>query len=327
MKHGLSKSRITAFEQCPKRLWLQVHRRELAEFDPGSEARFAAGHEVGAVACSLYPEGIMIEADPDLAAALDRTTDLLNQGESPTLFEATFAHDNVLVRVDVMQADDNGCWHVAEVKSSTSRKDYHLSDLATQIWVMREVGVPIASAAIRHINNQFVLEEPGNYADLFTDAHSRDEIEARVRSRSRVVAEARETLAGPEPQIELGQQCDSPFVCEFKAYCSQGISGPEWPIGLLPNTGRKLAAIWAEQGIYELTAVPEGGLANAVHARIHRATCTSEVYHDVEGRTSILRLSLSSYRDGSGRSLGARSHSNSRHTSSKRTELLSTVSF
>ena len=26
MTHGLSKSRLQAFRQCPKRLWLSVHR-------------------------------------------------------------------------------------------------------------------------------------------------------------------------------------------------------------------------------------------------------------------------------------------------------------
>ncbi|MFP5396254.1 MAG: hypothetical protein ACLGHF_08855 [Alphaproteobacteria bacterium] len=47
--YGLSKSRITAFEQCPKKLWLSVHKREVAETQSQSELRFAAGHEVGAM--------------------------------------------------------------------------------------------------------------------------------------------------------------------------------------------------------------------------------------------------------------------------------------
>jgi hypothetical protein len=281
--YGLSKSRITAFEQCPKRLWLQVHRRELAQFDQGAETRFVAGHEVGAAACALHPEGIMINAEPDLATALDRTADLIRRAENPALFEATFTHDGVLVRVDIMEAVGDRRWHVAEVKSSTSRKDYHLGDLATQIWVMREVGVPIASAAIRHISNQFVLEEPGNYCGLFVDAPSLDEIEPLIATRGQVVASARETLTGSEPQLEIGEHCDSPFACEFKGYCGQGIAGPEWPISLLPNTGRSVAAIWAAQGVHELTEVPEGAFANALHERIHRATCTGEVYLDAEG--------------------------------------------
>ena len=63
---GLSKSRITAFEQCPKKLWLSVHRRELAEVQAQSELRFAAGHEVGAIACELAPGGVMIEVQGGL---------------------------------------------------------------------------------------------------------------------------------------------------------------------------------------------------------------------------------------------------------------------
>ena len=68
-RFGLSKSKITMFEQCPKRLWLSVHRREMAEQDDGAEARFATGHEVGAIACALLQGGVMIKAEPDLAAA------------------------------------------------------------------------------------------------------------------------------------------------------------------------------------------------------------------------------------------------------------------
>lgn len=61
-RHGLSKSKITAFEQCARKLWLSKHRPELASVDDAAEARFATGHEVGALACSLFPTGMMIEA-------------------------------------------------------------------------------------------------------------------------------------------------------------------------------------------------------------------------------------------------------------------------
>jgi hypothetical protein len=69
-RYGLSKLAIAMFEQCPKRLWLSVHRPELAEIDEGSAARFASGHEVGAIACSLLPNGTKVEAKPDLLAAV-----------------------------------------------------------------------------------------------------------------------------------------------------------------------------------------------------------------------------------------------------------------
>lgn len=39
MSHGLSKSGLQAFRQCPKRLWLAVHRPDLQDISPETEQR------------------------------------------------------------------------------------------------------------------------------------------------------------------------------------------------------------------------------------------------------------------------------------------------
>ena len=45
---NLSKSRYTAYCQCPKNLWFGVYRPELAaEVDPAAQARFETGSAVG----------------------------------------------------------------------------------------------------------------------------------------------------------------------------------------------------------------------------------------------------------------------------------------
>jgi hypothetical protein len=147
-KPGLSKSRLTAFEQCPKRLWLQVHRQDLAEMDDGAEARFAAGHEVGAIACDLVPGGHMVAAEPDLQAALEETSALLRGGHRGPLFEATFEHDGVLVRVDILEPDGEDAWSLAEVKSSTRMKDY-LSLTSIGVLEVGERRLAIFSQALR----------------------------------------------------------------------------------------------------------------------------------------------------------------------------------
>src|SRR5436190_2157531 len=109
----------------------------------------------------------MIEPEPDMNAAIARTAELLT-GQTP-LFEATFRHEQVLVRVDIMTPAEAGKWHVAEVKSSTGPKDYQLSDLATQVWVMEGSSVKIASASIRHIDSSFVYQGNGDYSGLLKD--------------------------------------------------------------------------------------------------------------------------------------------------------------
>jgi CRISPR/Cas system-associated exonuclease Cas4 (RecB family) len=285
-RFGLSKSKITMFEQCPKRLWLSVHRPELAEQDEGAEARFATGHEVGAIACALLPDGVMVEAEPDLSAALATTRSLLDGGHDRSIFEATLQHDGVLVRIDVLEPDGAEGWRMVEVKSSTKAKDYHLGDLATQLWVARNSSVPVSSAAIRHIDSSFVLERYGDFDGLFADTDLMAAVEPIIAARDDVIASARATLAGAEPINAPGAHCDAPFPCEFASYCHAALpAGPEWPVTVLPHGGGKR---WVERGIVDLFAVDPAALTNATQARVYRATVSGEVYHDVDGARAAI---------------------------------------
>ncbi len=283
---GLSKSRITAFEQCAKRLWLQVYRPDLAEADPGAQARFATGHEVGAIACALVPNGHMIEMGPDLNAALEETRDLLQSGHRGPLFEATLEHDGVLVRIDILEPNGDDAWSMAEVKSSTRVKDYHLGDLATQVWVAREAGVNINRASIRHISNEFRLREEGDYRGLLVEREVSAEIAAVTAGRAAVVCSARAMLDGPEPSREPGLHCRTPFPCEFEAYCSRDRpEGPKWPVSILPRGGGKQ---WEERGVRDLLAVDHEALGSALHQRVHRATLTGEPFHDCDAAQAAM---------------------------------------
>jgi hypothetical protein len=202
-RHGLSKSRLTLFEQCSRRLWLSVHRPELANVSDAVRSSFADGHHVGALACSLLPDGIMIDDANGLGAALDDTARLLAAGTDRPLFEATFVHEGVLVRVDLMLPTIDG-WHVAEVKNTTGVKDYHRGDLATQLWVLGGVGVTVTKASIRHIDRSFVLTRAGDYAGLFADTFLGAELEPVIPTRGSIVEAAREVLSGEEPVREIG---------------------------------------------------------------------------------------------------------------------------
>lgn len=241
----------------------------------------SAGHDVGAVACALLPDGHMVEAKAGLTSAVAETRDLLASGWDRPLFEATFAHDDVLVRVDLMLPAVGG-WHVAEVKSTTGVKPYHLGDLATQLWVMRGCGVTVSSASIRHIDRAFVLLRDGDYDGLFADTHVDALVEPLIAGRPAVVAGARETLLGDEPAREMGAHCDDPFPCSYKGHCGRDLPpAPEWPVSLLPDAaGKKVARTWAEQGVADLTKVPAEAMTSPKLARFHAATLTGVPHHD-----------------------------------------------
>lgn len=278
-RYGLSKSKIAAYEQCPRRLWLQTHRPEAAVVDDGAEARFAVGNEVGDLARQLVADGVLVD-DDDLVEALATTRRLLAEAPRP-IFEATFQHDGVLVRVDVLSPDGAGAWHVAEVKSSSSAKDAHLRDLATQVWVMEATGLRIASAAIRHLDGDFVLRAAGRYDGLFADTDLTEAVRPIIADRPALVAAARVMLGGREPVCETGPQCHAPYECEFQAWCGRDApEGPEWGIDLLPRTGARIAESWAPSGVFDLRDLPENAGLSPLHERIRRATVTGVPHVD-----------------------------------------------
>jgi hypothetical protein len=282
----LSKSRITAFEQCPKRLWLMVHRPELALPDEDADGRFATGDAVGEEACAQCANGVIVEAEPDIRAALKTTKALLATRHEVPIFEATFEHEGVLVRIDILEPAGDGRWHIAEVKSAGRAKAYHHGELATQIWAARGAGLKVASAVIRHIDTSFVLTRPSDYRGIFKDVPLHDELEPLIAERGAIVASARTVLGGEEPIHAVGGHCSSPFTCEFTSNCHNDVApGSEWPVTVLPGGGGKR---WLEQGVEDIFALDPALLASPIHQRVHAATVTGVPYHDVAGARSAI---------------------------------------
>ena len=102
MKPGLSKSKILSYRQCPKRLWLEKRRSEVAETSDASERAFAIGHAAGAADQSLLPDGVLVEYQDDLRRAVAVTRETLAAYPDRPIFEAALDHAGVLIRADVL---------------------------------------------------------------------------------------------------------------------------------------------------------------------------------------------------------------------------------
>ena len=75
---ALSKSKLMAFRQCPRRLWLEVHQPKLRRDSAAAKERFEIGYQVGDIARQLYDpkkKGQLIEPKiQGYDAALSRNT-------------------------------------------------------------------------------------------------------------------------------------------------------------------------------------------------------------------------------------------------------------
>jgi hypothetical protein len=266
----LSKSRLVAYKQCAKRLWLQTFRRELAQQSEASTNRMAQGHLIGAAAHRLFPAGRLIAYVDDLPAALRATQEALARPGDVTLFEPALRCSDILVRADVLVRAD-GRYRMIEVKASTKVKDYHVTDTAIQTWVARGAGLDVARVELAHVDNQFVYAGDGDYRGLFAFADLTDAVAPLQEQIPLWIAAAQRDLAGPMPDIAVGPQCNDPFECEFLAFCAP--ESAEYPVDLLPN-GSRLARQLRSAGFEDLRDVPLDRLPRDDHQRIWRATRT-----------------------------------------------------
>src|SRR2546430_3420195 len=129
----LSKSRFVTGCQCHKLLWWTVHEPDAVELQPDKVLQdlFDQGGQVGEVARTRYPGGVLIDLPHHAGAERVAATRQALEAGAPAIFEATFIADNTFVAIDVLEKQDDG-YRVTEVKSSTSQTDAHIPDVAAQ---------------------------------------------------------------------------------------------------------------------------------------------------------------------------------------------------
>lgn len=290
----LSKSKLLAFRQCPKRLWLEVHRPELREDSASSQAAFKVGYQVGDIARQVYdPKGIGVLIDAQTVgfdAAFARTQELLKSAQP--IFEAGFRAEGGLAFADVMLPIKRGAkltWRMVEVKSSTSVKDYHRDDAAIQTFLARAAGVTLAGIALAHIDSTWTYAGKGDYSgllvenDLTDDALSREaEVRGWISSAQNLVVKKK------PPQVSTGKHCTEPFECGFLPHCQSAEPQAVQPIAWLPGRlSNKLSAHVESNRLIELRDVPYNML-NDKQQRVKAVTLSGNAWFDKEGAATRL---------------------------------------
>lgn len=263
---GLSKSRVMAGLQCHKRLWWTVHEPTAPELRPddATQALFDDGLHVGQVARVHVPGGVLIDlpyhAYGDRVAA---TRAALDRGEA-IIYEAAFREDPVFVAVDILVRTRAGVG-VIEVKSTTKVKEQHVPDVAVQAHVLGRCGVEPARLEVMHLNRACTYPDLSN---LFVRTDVTLPARAHIEAVAGAIREQAAMLAGPCPEVAIGDHCYRPYECPFTSRCWPSL--PPHHVSTLYSAGRR-ALLLEEQGYATIHDLPDDVPLRAVQERQRRA--------------------------------------------------------
>jgi hypothetical protein len=274
----LTKSRYIAGLQCPRRLWLIVHK-PLPYEEPAPGSPVDIGREVGRKAHLLFPGGTGIAEEPwQHAEAAARTAKLMNDARVPAIFEAAFEYENIRIRVDVLERLAHGTWGLREVKSSSGLKNHYLDDIALQTYVLRGAGVAVSSIELLHVNTDYARGPSGvSWTNFFMRLDVGDAVAVRLIDLPALLPAMRDCLGMVAlPDAEPGSQCGTPYSCEFWDRCTAD-KPTDW-IGYFPRLSQARASELEAQGIDSISAIPPDFPLTSKQVIIRDATTSGKPY-------------------------------------------------
>lgn len=237
---GLSKSRYTAFCQCPKNLWLKVYKPNEATIDAGLQARFAQGNVVGDLAMGLFGDFKEAHAEkPDgslnLTKMVEQTRQWMDEGVE-NICEASFICEGGYCAVDILRKTAGG-WAIYEVKSTSfpefngqeAKLEKYAPDIAYQKWVLEQCGVNVTGTYLVCLNSDYVRHGELDVKQLFVVNDMKEMVENEyLKVKARVSQAMKVVNSEQEPDMDLSECCMKPYGCAFWEYCKRrhGVPSP-----------------------------------------------------------------------------------------------------
>jgi len=215
---SLSKSLYIRGLQCHKSLYLEKFCRDLkGEVTAETQRLFDMGHAVGETAQGLFPGGVLVPYVDSRNGILEQvrlTREAMERGAG-TIYEASFEHDGIFVRVDILHKGERG-WEIHEVKAGTKLDPVYVDDVALQFYVVSGAGLEVDRACLCHINKDYTRRGDLNVGGLFTSLDITDQVKERQSFVAEQLRSQRRMLEGNLPDIDIGPHCVQPYDCDYR---------------------------------------------------------------------------------------------------------------
>ena len=229
--HILSKSTYIKGLQCEKALYMQKKHPYLRDkLSIEQRAKFQRGTDVGVLAHAYFPGGV--DMSPNSPSQFPKKvqetmTNLANPAVN-VMYEAVFQHNDTLIMLDILVRDGNQ-WMAVEVKSSLRLSDTYYNDAALQYYVLHGCGVPLSDFKLMYLNADYVKNGAIDVKQLFKLESVMEYVVEREDFVAKNVERLKAVVALPHaPVVEIGEQCNDPYPCDFYGHCWKHVREPNF---------------------------------------------------------------------------------------------------
>ena len=193
-------------------------------------AKFQRGTDVGVLAHEVFPNGIDMSPNSpsQFPKKVKETWDNLINPEVKVMYEAVFQHNDTLIMLDMLVRDGDK-WLAVEVKSSMRLSDTYYNDAALQYYVLHGCGVPLSDFRLMYLNGDYMKNGPIDVNQLFKMESVMEYVVERESFVAQNVERLKAVIALPHaPVVEIGEQCDNPYPCDFYGHCWKHVREPNF---------------------------------------------------------------------------------------------------
>lgn len=261
----ITKTDYLNFRFCRKNLWLEKNRPDEFERHPLSDFELEIvkeGKEVDKESQNLFPDGIEIEGDQDVAVAETKFHMEEDLPDEKVLFQAALKIEPYYIRTDILKWNKKlQGWELYEVKATTKIKkekfNNHIFDLAFQYNVCQKAGLEIKKVGVIHLNRDYRKDGEINYNDLFQTEEVTDEVTEIANTVNEEMDLMIDYLNGPEEKF---CQCryrtrSANNHCTTFEYSNPDI--PKYAVHDVTRISGKKLSLLIDDEILDITDIPD----------------------------------------------------------------------
>lgn len=210
--------------RCIKRVWLEKNNKSILENK--NNERLEESILVKELGRKLKPNGTLINYN-NIDLMVHQTKAIISNDK--TIYNATFKYDDICIRCDILE-HNNDKWNIYAIKSSVNVEKKYYDELAIQCYVLQQLGYQVDSINIAYINNEYIMEDELDINKLFNIENVTNqviELISDVNENIRLIKNIiKENI---EPDVELGEYClkengsKKASDCDCRKYCFRNI--------------------------------------------------------------------------------------------------------